>query len=146
MSTQQKKNLLTIWEKQHNLATSIWCENAYFIHISNRENEFKCKTVLIRKVKNFIEKNACWWVYTGHASCSTTWTSYYILICWPWIHFGLQVKQTKVASDSVYGRELLGPMKNVPYHISDSNPYSGVELNSWTFQWDYSPLYGLCYT
>ncbi len=21
-------------------------------------------------------------------------------------------------------------------HISDSNPYSGVELNSWTFQWD----------
>ena len=22
------------------------------------------------------------------------------------------------------------------YHFSDSNPYSGVELNSWTFQWD----------
>ncbi len=28
-------------------------------HISNRENEFNCKTVLIRKVMNFIEKNAC---------------------------------------------------------------------------------------
>ncbi len=28
-------------------------------HLSDRENEFKCKTVLIRKVTNFIEKNAC---------------------------------------------------------------------------------------
>ncbi len=40
--------------------------------LSDRENEFKCKTVLIRKVTNFIEKNACRLVYTEHHSCSIT--------------------------------------------------------------------------
>ena len=39
---------------------------------SDRENEFKCKPVLIRKVTNFIEKNECRLVYTEHASCSIT--------------------------------------------------------------------------
>ena len=37
----------------------------------------------IRKVTNFIEKNAWRLVYTEHASCSKTWTSYYILIIDP---------------------------------------------------------------
>ncbi len=37
---------------------------------SDRENEFKCKRALIRKVTNFIEKNASRLVYTEHAPCS----------------------------------------------------------------------------
>ncbi len=46
---------------------------------------------------------ACRWVYPEHASCSITWTPYYILICWTWVHFGLPVWQTTAASNSVYG-------------------------------------------
>ena len=29
-------------------------------------------------------------MYTEHDSCSITWTSYYVLICWPWIKIGCQ--------------------------------------------------------
>ncbi len=75
----------------------------YFHLYQSRRWQVQCTTDLIRKVMNFIEKNTCRLVYTEHDWCSITWTSYYIPICWPWIHFGLPDWQTKVASDSVYG-------------------------------------------
>ncbi len=37
---------------------------------SDRENKLNCKTVLIRKVTDFIEKNAFRLVYTEPDSCS----------------------------------------------------------------------------
>ncbi len=69
---------------------------------SDREYEFNCKTVLIRKVTNFIEKNASRLVYTEHHSCSITWTSYYIPICWTWVHFGLPVKWHHIQSMGLF--------------------------------------------
>ncbi len=50
----------------------------------SRRWQVECKTDLIRKVMNFIEKNTCRLLYTEHDWCSITWTSYYVLICWPW--------------------------------------------------------------
>ncbi len=50
----------------------LFIESVCLGHLSDRENEFKCKTALIRKVMNFIEKNASRLVYTEHASCSIT--------------------------------------------------------------------------
>ncbi len=39
--------------------TKLPCDGGKGGNISDRENEFKSKTALIRKVTNFIEKNAC---------------------------------------------------------------------------------------
>ncbi len=46
--------------------------NSYENHISDEENEFMCKTAPMRKVTNFIEKNAYRFVYTERALCSIT--------------------------------------------------------------------------
>ena len=48
------------------------------IDISDREKEFQCKTVLIRKVTNFIEKNACRLVYFVIYNLNFLLYSYYI--------------------------------------------------------------------
>ena len=87
----QMKHKTPLSEPIHQTIFWEWAKEHYWLTVdrskfSDRENE--CKTVLIRKVTNFIEKNACRLVYTEHDSCSISWT-YYILVCWPWIHFGL---------------------------------------------------------
>ncbi len=56
-------SLLTAPDMMMNIVAS---KSQLFLHVSDRENELKCKTVLIRKVTNFIEKNACRLVHTEH--------------------------------------------------------------------------------
>ena len=41
-------------------------------------------------------------VYTEHDACSITWSSYYIPLCWTWVHFGLPPKWHHIQSMGLF--------------------------------------------
>ena len=65
--------------------------------LSDREKSFSVKQSLLGGLRK-----DCMWV-SVYRACFMLYNLNFLYVCWPWIHFGLPVWQTEVASDSVYG-------------------------------------------